>query len=403
LFIPSTLAVFFGTSSSLMDIITRDIFLKDLIIILFSVKVLGRISKKLGLPSLFGKLLVGIILGPSMLGILHPSFILKKLAEIGVILLMFLAGLETNINYLKKTFLASTLTALGGVILPLLGGVGCALIWDYELNTALFIGVILVATSVSISVETLRETGKLQTFEGYTILGAAVIDDILGLFALSTILGFISGNGQIMVFNILILKIIIFFIIVIFTGNLIIPIVLSFVFKDLTYEGKLTFALIIAFAFALIAEYFGLAGIVGAYLAGIIISQTRAGNQNLFEKVEVIGHSFFFPVFFASIGVTADLSSLNGNLLVFTVIATLLAIITKILGASSGAKLSGLNFKNSLVIGAGMVPRGEVALIIANIGMESRLLTVDLYTSMIVLTIVTAVVTPLLIRMFLYE
>lgn len=380
------------------ELLKKDIFLKDIIVILFAAKFMGLVARKLGLPSLFGKLIVGIFLGPSLLGILDSSLILNKLAETGVILLMFLAGLETDTTVFRNNLQASTLAAFGGIFLPLLGGASIALIWGYNFTTALFIGVILIATSVSISVETLREMGKLQTEEGYTILGAAVLDDILGLIILSAVLNYATNEGQIVGLQLLILKIVIFFILVIVAGYLLLPLIFKFVLKELGTLGKSTLALIITFSFALMAEYFGLAGIVGAYLSGIILGQSKLANQKLFENIEILGHSFFFPIFFVSIGITAEINGLTDSLIYFTIIATLVAVITKVIGAGSGVLLAGKKYKSALGVGIGMISRGEVALIVANIGLNSGIISTDLYTAMIIITILTTVITPLLIK-----
>ncbi|MDK2822317.1 MAG: hypothetical protein PWP71_235 [Clostridia bacterium] len=393
-----TLAIFYQLTYAFKNILVQNGFLKELVIIFFAVIILGHLSVKFGQPSLFGKLLVGIILGPSILNILHSNIILKELAQVGVLMLMFLAGLETNIAEFRKSIVSSFFTAIGGVFLPLGAGLGYGLLSGYSFNVALFIGVILVSTSVSISVQTLREIGKLRSREGFTILGAAVIDDVLGLIILSMVLALTVGGEEISILTLVILKIIVFFIFAVISGYLIVPLLFALASKILVTEGELTLALIIVFIFSIFAEYLGLAGIVGAYFAGIMISKT--GNKfNLLEKVEAIGQSFFFPIFFVSIGVMADINSLTGHLLIFTIVTSVIAVITKVMGAGAGALITGFNLKSSLGIGAGMVSRGEVALIVANIGFGSGLLTTDLYTAMVTITIVTTVITPLLIKM----
>lgn len=380
------------------DVLEKTEFMRELIVILIAIKIAGHISKKFGQPSVFGKLLIGVILGPSLLGWLHTSNMLKELAEVGVILLMFLAGLETDLDEFKKSAKASTFAAVGGVLLPFIGGFILAEFYGFDFHHSLFIGVVFVATSVSISVQTLRELGKLQTPEGFTILGAAVIDDILGLIALSVVLGIALGSGTGAAgIAILLVKVVLFFIFGIAVGIYVLPKVLEFGEKVLVTEGVLTFAIIIGLFYAVAAEVFGLAGIVGAYLAGIMISLTRFQHL-LFEKVETVGYSFFIPLFFISIGVAADASGLTGNVLMFTLIALLIAVLGKVVGSGAGAMLAGFNLKSSLGIGSGMVSRGEVALIIANIGLTSGLIGTELFTSMVVVTIVTTVVTPPLLK-----
>ncbi|MFZ5752972.1 MAG: cation:proton antiporter [Bacillota bacterium] len=392
----------FGTILEFLNVsehvVEKTAFLKELVIIFLAIKVIGHISKKFGQPSVFGKLLVGIILGPSILGILHTNEVLKELAEVGVIMLMFLAGLETDVDEFKKSAVGSSLAAIGGVVLPLIAGWGMAVYYGYSWEKALFVGTILVATSVSISVQTLRELGKLQTPEGFTILGAAVIDDVLGLIVLSVVIGIALGGGASLTgLLILFAKIAIFFVAGGFIGKIFFPKVLEFGSRVLVSEGVLTFAFILALSYAIGAEYFGMAGIVGAYLAGIMMSMTKFQHQ-LFEKVETVGYSFFVPIFFINIGLSADARGLTGNMLGFTVIITILAILTKIIGAGLGAKLTGFNMKSSLGIGVGMVSRGEVALIVASIGLGSGLIGQEIFTSMVVMAIITTVVTPPLLK-----
>ncbi|MFZ7104902.1 MAG: cation:proton antiporter [Peptococcaceae bacterium] len=382
---------------ALTEILNKNGFLKELVIIFFTVKVLGHISIKFGQPSLFGQLLVGVILGPSVLDILHTNIILKELAQVGVLMLMFLAGLETDLADFKKTAIPSLFVAVGGVILPLVGGTVYGFISGYAYNVSVFIGVVLVATSVSISVQTLRELERLRSPEGCTILGAAVIDDILGLIILSIVLSLTIGGEEITVIGVVILKIIAFFIFATIAGYIIVPLMMFMASKILVSEGKLTFALIIVFILSLAAEYLGLAGIVGAYFAGIMIGRNKA-RQEITQKIEALGHAFFFPIFFVSIGIIADINSVTGELVKFSLMISFIAVFSKILGSGLGAFLSGFSLKSSAGIGAGMVSRGEVALIVANIGLTAGLLTIDLYTVLVAVTIITTVITPVLLK-----
>lgn len=394
----TTFAFFYELSHALMVLLAKNNFLKDLIIIFFAAKAMGHLSVLLGQPSIFGQLLVGLILGPAILHIIHPSILLDQLAQLGVLMLMFLAGLETNLKEFKRNTLPSFFTALGGVIFPFAGGFLFAFLNGYPFNIALFIGVVLVSTSVSISVQTLRELNRMQTKEGMTILGAAVIDDILGLIILSMVLALATGGEELTILSVVIIKIIAFFMMAIIAGYLVVPIIMYLASKVLVREGRLTFALIIVLTLSLVAEYLGLAGIVGAYFAGIMIGRTGF-KYELIGKVEAIGYAFFFPVFFVSIGLAADITSLKGSLLMFTIIMTFIAVFSKIAGASVGALCSGFGSRSSLAIGVGMVSRGEVALIIANIGLAAGLLTTDLYTAMVVVTIITTIITPVLIKL----
>ena len=374
-------------------------FILTIVIVLVSVKVAGELSVRIGQPSVFGKLLVGLIIGPSFLGWVYETPMLNELAELGVLLLMFIAGVETDVKEFMKTAKGAAVAAVLGVLAPLGAGYWVATFYGYDWARALFAGTILVATSVSISVQTLRELGKLQTREGFTILGAAVIDDILGLIVLSIVLGLEVGNGGgILGIAVLGVKVVLFFAAALLVGLTIVPLILRFASKMGVSVPVLTTSIVIALLFAVGAEMMGLAGIVGAYLAGLMIGMTSFQNE-VFEGVEHVGYAFFIPFFFVSIGTAADISGLTGNMVTFTVLMLVVAVITKIVGCGTGAFLSGLTFQESLGVGVGMVARGEVALIVAKIGLDSGLITEDLFTSMVVVAIATTVATPPLLRM----
>ncbi len=374
-------------------------FIAQLIIIIFSVKVAGHISKKLGQPALLGKLLVGVILGPSLLGWVEFDQIFKELAGLGVLVLMFLAGLETDVSEFQRNIIPSTLAALGGVILPLLLGTAFPFFIGFSFKTSIFIAVILVATSVSISVQTLRELRKLNSSEGMTILGAAVIDDILGLIILSLVLGLGLGQEAVEILGLmLVLKIAGFFLLALVLGYTLVPVIMGWSAKVLATEGILTFALIIALVFALISQYFGLAGIVGAYIGGIMVKRTKYSYQ-LIQGIETLGNSFFFPLFFFSVGINVDITALKGGVVLFTIIMSLIAIFTKVVGSGLGTLLAGFNLRSSLIIGSGMISRGEVALIVANIGLKEGIISVELFTAMIMVTLITTVITPPLLKL----
>ncbi|OYD07712.1 cation:proton antiporter [Paludifilum halophilum] len=384
-------------------------FLLELVLILVAVKLAGHLSRKIGQPSVFGELLVGIVLGPALLGWItvdpdHPGLIIE-LAEVGVILLMFLAGLETDVEEFKKTAYGSSLVAVGGVIFPLILGFATGLMFGYDYSTSIFIGTLLVATSVSISVQTLRELGKLQTKEGVTILGAAVLDDVLGIIILSMVVGFAAGSGgggSVIDIVLLLAKIVVFFVLIFLTGRYVLPRLFRWASNLMTTEVLLTFGLIAALGFAYFAEMFGLAGIVGSYFAGLMLSLTKYRHE-LFEKVEVVAFSFFVPVFFVSIGVRADLSGITADILFLILILCIVAILTKLIGGGLGAKLAGFNWRSSAGIGAGMVARGEVGLIVASIGLGRNLIDDELFTVTVIIVLVTTLVTPPMLKMLFGE
>src|SRR5690606_3360385 len=379
-------------------------FLFELALIIFAVKLMGHLSTKIGQPSVFGKLLVGIILGPSLLGIIHPNELIGELAEVGVILLMFLAGLETDLKEFKKNAFASTSVAIGGVVLPFLGGVGLSMLFGFDTTVSIYLGVLLVATSVSISVQTLRELGKLKSREGVTILGAAVLDDVLGIIILSAVLGLSAGSaagaGGIGAILILLVKIAVFFVLAIAIGYFVLPKLLKLFQRFQVSQTVLAFGVIVALLFAYMGELFGVAGIVGSYICGLMLSLTPQ-SEEMTHKVETFSYPFFVPFFFVNIGLVANFREFNTEILWFSVLLAIVAILGKIFGCAIGAKVAKFNTSSSFGIGAGMVARGEVGLIIAMIGIERGIISNDLFSSAIIVVIATTLVTPPLIKLLM--
>ena len=379
-------------------------FLFELALIVLAVKILGHWSVRLGQPSVFGKLLAGIILGPSLLNLIHPSPLIAELAEVGVILLMFLAGIETDIQEFRKSALASTFVAFGGVIVPFFGGMLTASMFGYEIATAVFVGALLVATSVSISVQTLKELGRLKSKEGVTILGAAVLDDVLGVITLSAVLGFTAGGvdggtGAGAILTVLI-KIVVFFAIAVLLGYFALPKVMAW-FKNLNVtQTVLSVGIVSALLFAYLGELFGVAGIVGAYVCGLMLSLTPF-REELTHRVEAFSYPFFVPMFFFNIGLVANFQEMSTGIIWFSLVLSFVAVITKIIGCGIGAKLSKFTTRDSVGIGVGMVARGEVGLIIAMIGIEGGLIDNDLFGAAVIVVLVTTLVTPPLLKLAL--
>lgn len=383
-------------------------FLLDLAIILLCTKLLGIATNKVQMPQVVGSLTAGLLLGPAMLGIITETEFLQTVAELGVIVLMFGAGLETDIKELKKSGKASFVIALCGVIVPIIGGFAVAFFFnrpgiiDSDASTALFlqnifIGVILTATSVSITVETLKELGKLKTHSGNAILGAAIIDDILGIIALTIITSLADPSVQIAV---VLAKI---------AGFFVFSVVLGYLFYRMykywmTHSDKMRHRhVIIGFVFCLLMAYvaeawFGVADITGAYIAGLIISNNNRSTY-LQEKFDVLSYLLLSPVFFANIGLAVELPRMTPTIAVFTVLLILAAILTKVLGCGLGAKLCGYNNNQCRRIGVGMVSRGEVALIVASKGAAVGLLGSAFMGSVVIMVVATTVLTPVLLRL----
>lgn len=382
-------------------------YLLDLAIILLCTKALGLATRKVQMPQVVGALLAGVVLGPAMLGVLTETEFLHEVAEIGVIVLMFCAGLETDIKELKASGKASFVIAVIGVVVPLVGGFATAWFFnrpgiiesDAACSTFLqniFVGVILTATSVSITVETLKELGKLKTRSGNAILGAAIIDDVLGIIALTLVTSMADSSVKL---STVIVKIVGFFV---FSG------VVGFLFYKIykkwteSADRGLRRHAIMAFVFCLLMAYiaekvFGVADITGAFIAGLIISNTGK-SPFLQRKFDTLSYMLLSPVFFASIGLKVELPKMSMEIVGFAVILTIVAILTKIVGCGLGAKMCGYLPYQCKRIGVGMVSRGEVALIIASKGDALGLLGANFLGPIIIMVVITTVVTPVLLK-----
>lgn len=382
-------------------------FLLFVAIILLSTKIFGLLSQKVNMPQVVGALLVGVLLGPSCLNILHETDFLTKSAEIGVIFLMFLAGLDTDFDNLKAIGKSSVIIAFVGVLIPLGSGFLTYYLFFHGqrpdtmifLESA-FVGIVLTATSVSITVETLREMGKLKGKMGTSILGAAIIDDILGIIALTVITSFTVPGVDIMV---VLLKILLFFVFIAVCG--------FFVFRlfrklEIVYGTKRRVA-IYAVAFCLLLSYisevyFGVADITGAYFAGLILCNVTETKSYIASKINITSYMFFTPIFFASIGIKTVITGMSQELILFTLALLIVAILSKIIGCGLGAKICGFSNMDSLAIGVGMISRGEVALIVAQKGEQAGLISPTLFPAIVLVVIVTTLITPILLKAVVY-
>ena len=380
-------------------------FLLFLAIIMISTKLLGLFSRKIHMPAVVGALAAGVILGPSGLGLItldgETGLFLEEMAEIGGILLMFNAGLETDLRELKKNGVASLVTAMIGVIVPLIGGfLGYALYFgtdfpDYnEVLKAVFVGVVLTATSVSITVETLRELGKLKGKVGTTILGAAVLDDIIGIIVLTIVTSLKDPSVNPAT---VILRIVAYFI---FIAIVTFILVKCKRFVEGNDEKRRIVILCVAFCFVMsyISEkFFGIADITGAYFAGLMLCSMKVGPY-ISKRCEVPSYLIFSPVFFASVGLKVTIGSMDASIWIFSVILLLIAILSKIIGCGFGARLCKCTNKEALQVGIGMVSRGEVALIVAQKGYASGMLDDVLFAPIVLVVIVTTLLTPILLK-----
>lgn len=383
-------------------------YLFDIALILISTKLLGMLTRKFQMPQVVGALLAGLILGPAMLNVLQETDFLMQMAELGVILLMFAAGAETDIKELKKTGKSALLIALLGVIIPLIGGFAVATIFNNGEGAAtnvvlqnVFIGIILTATSVSITVETLKEMGKLNTSAGNAILGAAIIDDILGLVGLTIVTSMADSSVNVVV---VLFKIAMFFVFAMLVGIMCskgIDKWMKGYNKDLRRFSVV--ALVICLMLAFIAEeVFGVADITGAFVAGLIISDT-ARHHYIESKIEILSYLLLSPIFFASIGIKIVLPEMTPYIVVFASVLLIVAIVSKVVGCGLGAKIGGFSNKESIQIGVGMVSRGEVALIVASKGAAVGLMNPELFGPIVIMVVVTTVLTPIFLKIVFAE
>lgn len=376
---------------------------RDLAIIIIAAKLCGIIARKLKAPQVVGMIVAGLLIGPSMLGWVEQTEFITQMAEIGVILLMFSAGLETDLKELVKTGPIATLIACAGVFVPLVMGAvlymifyGWAAVGTEEFYKAVFIGCIMTATSVSITVQSLREMGYLKGRVGTTILSAAIIDDIIGIIVLTFVIGFKNPESKPVQ---VIINTVLFFVAAIIGG-----VIAYRIFKamDTKYPHTRRIPIVsLAFCFALayIAEkYFGIADITGAYVAGIVLCSIK-DSQYIEEKVDINSYMLFGPVFFASIGLKTSIDGIDSSLLLFCVGFVVVALISKIIGCGLMSRICGFKGYDCLKIGVGMMTRGEVALIVAQKGLSVGLMSSQYFTAVILLIIISSISVPIILKM----
>ena len=379
---------------------------RDLAIIMVAAKIMGLAVRKLNVPQVVGEILAGLIIGPSILGFVQQSDFLSQMAEIGVILLMFSAGLGTNLRDMAKTGLTAFLVACMGVFVPLLCGTllymafyGFDSIGSAEFYKALFIGTILTATSVSITVKALAEMGKLKTKLGTLIVSAAIIDDVIGIIVLTMVVGMSTGKGGSGQIIAVAVRSALFFV---FSGG--IGFVIYKIFKRLDAKYKHTqripiLGLALCMFMAYAAErYFGVADITGAFVAGIILCNIQDADY-IERKMNINSYMLFGPVFFAGIGLKTDVSHISPDIILFSVCFVIVGLIAKIIGCGITARLSRYSFGDSLKVGVGMMTRGEVALIVAQKGLSAKIIKPVFFTPVILLIIVSSILTPIALKM----
>ncbi len=380
---------------------TYEIF-RDLAIILISAKLCGLLAAKLKAPQVVGEIVAGLIIGPSVLGLVQQTELITGMAEIGVVLLMFFAGLQTSLHDLIRTGWKALLIACAGVFVPLLGGYllyscyyGFAPSGSSQFYTAVFIGVIMTATSVSITVASLQELGYLKSETGTTIMSAAIIDDVIGIIVLTFVVGIEDPTSKP---SSVIISTVLFFVAAILFGVLIYRI-FKFLDKRYPHTRRIPIlGIVLAFALAYVAEkYFGIADITGAYVAGIILCSID-DSEYIARKVDISSYMVFAPIFFASIGLKTSIDDMSPALLLFSILFVVVALITKIIGCGLMSKIVGFNAKDSLKIGVGMMTRGEVALIISQKGLQIGMIESKFFPAVILMIMISSIITPIALK-----
>lgn len=400
-------AVIMDILQVLEEVAGENVILLEISLLLISAYIGGSLATKINMPAVLGQILAGIIIGPTVFNLLHgESEITSVLAEIGVLLLMFLAGLETDLKELKRSGKGASMIAMGGMLMPLALGTLVPFFFFKEFLPsgdsgqqfmyAIYIGTILTATSVSISVSVLRDMNQLASRQGISILGGAIIDDVLGIILLAVVTGIIdpTGGGSV---GILLIRMVVFFVIALVLGYVISKLITRYATHYAWHDKLISIAIIICFLFAFSSEVFKVAAITGAYIAGVIFSTTPFRHK-IERRIQYIGFSLFTPIFFVSIGLKAEITAEIFNYLGYALAIVGVAIIGKIVGCGLGAKVTGFTSRQALQVGIGMIARAEVALIVATEGLNRGIITNETFTSIVLLVVISTVVTPPLLK-----
>jgi len=381
-----------------------------LMVIITAAKTGGWLANRLRQPAVLGELLVGVFLGPSVLDLLHLPFLANpvephllteavyELAELGVVCLMFLAGLEVDVGEMRRAGRVATLAGVSGVIAPLALGALVVLPFGYQGNAALFVGMILTATSVSISAQTLLELGMLRSREGIALLGAAVVDDVLVILLLSIFVAVATSTAGLAAVPLILLRMFVYLAAAGAVSFLVLPRLADWVDRQSISEGLAALVLVVALAFAWTAEVGGgLAAITGAFIAGVGFGRSHL-HAKITRSMHTITYAFLVPIFFASIGLKTDAHLLTGPNLLLIAVLVVAAVISKVIGCGLGARLGGFTNRESLRVGLGMISRGEVGLIVAAVGVDAGLIQPALFSSITFIVLITTLITPLLLR-----
>jgi len=363
------------------------------------------IASRINQSAVIGEILVGVLIGPSLLGWITYTPFVQSIAHLGAVILLFVIGMEFK---LKDIFnLKYSVIALAGVIVPWIGGYFTARLFGFEFGSAIFVGTALTATSIAITANVLREMGKLHTDAAKAIIGAAVIDDVLSLLALAFSQQLVSGTVSAGSITIIIVKAVGFLVIGSYVGYKFLSRLVAKL--DNTHiaakfpEFVFIFAMMIAFFYAMMAELINLSAIVGSFIAGVSLGGVALRRSKDYRVGAEYLHIIFASIFFVSLGVLADFKALTPHVIWFLIVLTVVAVLTKVIGCSIPAKLQSMSNKDSIVIGFGMSPRGEVAMIVALLGLNAKLIGQDIYVSLVLMSLLTTIITPIVLRNWLYK
>ncbi|HLF01111.1 MAG TPA: cation:proton antiporter [Anaerolineales bacterium] len=387
--------------------------LAALAIVIAAAKLAGAFANRLGQPAVMGELLMGLVLGPSVIGLFdttyfqsaHAGETLHIFGELGVIFLMFTAGLEVHLDDFRRAGRPAVLAGALGVVAPIAMSIPVTLLFGYNLNHSIFVGIVLAATSVSISAQTLMELNRLRTREGITLLGAAVVDDVLAIIVLSAFVALAAApgaGGGALDFVWVILRMIVFFVAAFIVGRLM-PRVVAWGDRLPVSEGAMGFVIIIVLIFAWASEAVGgVAAITGAFVAGVALGRSHIHRQ-IADGMRTLAYSFFVPVFLVNIGLAANFRDLAPADVGLAIALCLTAVVSKIVGGGLGAKMGGMMWAESLRVGIGMISRGEVGLIVAGVGVTSGFVSANVFAVTVAMVLFTTLITPALLRLAFRE
>lgn len=371
-----------------------------LFFVLLAAIVTSTLAEKLNLPGLIGPLVVGIFIGPPVFNLIQPSEILEFIAEVGIMGLMFIAGLESNLTLLRKYIKPAASVALFGIIVPMVSFVFVVYyILGQSLTLAIFWGLIFSAMSTSITIDVLKDSQQLQSKNGTTIIGAAIIDDLLAMLMLGIFLSLVTtGATKTNSLPVALILNVLFFVIALLAVRYIVPFLMHTVMPKMRLRQKNAVAMfIIAFGLAVIATKFGLSGIIGAFFAGVALAQTDV-REELEQSAEVMSYGFFVPVFLVTVGFHVNFAGMSAHWLAIVAL-TILAIATKFLGSGLGAKVVGYNYLDASIVGAGTIPRGEFSIVIAQIGLEAGIINTSVYSQILIIIILATIAGPILLKL----